>query len=203
MVNYQTAVLDRTFAALADPTRRALLARLDEEEGLTVSELARPFPVSLPAIMKRLDVLSETEQRVWTPGVDVQAVWVPAANHLLTTGATFYRDNSSDRRTTSTTRPRSPSERFEPDGRQSPRSNRLSATPPPTRSNPANTGCRCIGFQTGRASMFCSASASRTASRSAPNFAGSMVMAVSHRVCRPQGASGMNSTPGRPPRCFT
>ena len=59
MVNYQTAVLDRTFAALSYPTRRALLARLDEEEGLTVSELARPFPVSLPAIMKHLDVLSD------------------------------------------------------------------------------------------------------------------------------------------------
>jgi DNA-binding transcriptional ArsR family regulator len=60
MVNYQSAVLDRTFSALADPTRRALLARLDEEElGLTVSELARPFPVSLPAIMKHLDVLSD------------------------------------------------------------------------------------------------------------------------------------------------
>ena len=36
MVNYQNAVLDRTFAALADPTRRALLARLDEEEGLEI-----------------------------------------------------------------------------------------------------------------------------------------------------------------------
>jgi DNA-binding transcriptional ArsR family regulator len=59
MVNYQAAVLDRTFAALADPTRRALLARLDEEHGLSVSELARPFPVSLPAIMKHLDVLSD------------------------------------------------------------------------------------------------------------------------------------------------
>jgi len=59
MVNYQSAVLDRTFAALADPTRRALLARLDEEQGLSVSELARPFPVSLPAIMKHLDVLSD------------------------------------------------------------------------------------------------------------------------------------------------
>src|ERR1700726_3998188 len=59
MVNYQNAILDRTFAALADPTRRALLARLDEEEGISVSELARPFPVSLPAIMKHLDVLSD------------------------------------------------------------------------------------------------------------------------------------------------
>src|ERR1041384_8852606 len=59
MVNYQNAVLDRTFAALSDPTRRALLARLDEEEGLAVSERARPFAVSLPAIMKHLDVLSD------------------------------------------------------------------------------------------------------------------------------------------------
>jgi DNA-binding transcriptional ArsR family regulator len=59
MVNYQQPALDRTFAALADPTRRALLARLDDEDSLTVSELARPFPVSLPAIMKHLDVLSD------------------------------------------------------------------------------------------------------------------------------------------------
>ena len=59
MVNKETAILDRTFAALADPTRRALLARLDAEEAVTVSELARPFPVSLPAIMKHLDVLSD------------------------------------------------------------------------------------------------------------------------------------------------
>ncbi|NOT43642.1 MAG: TonB-dependent receptor, partial [Acidobacteria bacterium] len=51
----------------------------------------------------RLDVLSETEQRVWTPGVDLQAVIVPATNHLLTTGFTFYRDRSSDVRTTLTT----------------------------------------------------------------------------------------------------
>ena len=59
MVKYQDAALDRTFAALADPTRRALLAQLDERENVSVSELARPFPVSLPAIMKHLDVLSD------------------------------------------------------------------------------------------------------------------------------------------------
>ena len=59
MVNYQEAVLDRTFAALADPTRRALLARLDRDSNVSVSDLARPFPVSLPAIMKHLDVLSD------------------------------------------------------------------------------------------------------------------------------------------------
>src|SRR5229473_1785653 len=58
MVYFHTNPLDRTFAALADPTRRALLARLGEENSISVSELARPFPMSLPAIMKHLDVLS-------------------------------------------------------------------------------------------------------------------------------------------------
>jgi DNA-binding transcriptional ArsR family regulator len=59
MVNYQDRVLDRTFSALADPTRRALLARLGAQRSASVSELAKPFPVSLPAIMKHLDVLSD------------------------------------------------------------------------------------------------------------------------------------------------
>jgi DNA-binding transcriptional ArsR family regulator len=59
MVKYQAAPLDRTFAALADPTRRALIAQLEREEAMSVSELARPFSISLPAIMKHLDVLSE------------------------------------------------------------------------------------------------------------------------------------------------
>jgi DNA-binding transcriptional ArsR family regulator len=59
MVYYSTETLDRTFAALADPTRRALLAQLSERESLSVSELARPFDMSLPAVMKHLDVLSD------------------------------------------------------------------------------------------------------------------------------------------------
>src|SRR6267154_6476117 len=59
MVKYREEVLDRTFAALADPTRRALLARLGRREGISVSELAQPFAMSLPAIMKHLDVLSD------------------------------------------------------------------------------------------------------------------------------------------------
>jgi DNA-binding transcriptional ArsR family regulator len=58
-VKYNDEPLDRTFAALADPTRRALLARLAEQPGLSVSALAEPFKVSLPAIMKHLDVLSD------------------------------------------------------------------------------------------------------------------------------------------------
>jgi DNA-binding transcriptional ArsR family regulator len=45
MVKYQAAALDRTFAALSDPTRRALLARLGEADNLSISELAEPFPM--------------------------------------------------------------------------------------------------------------------------------------------------------------
>ena len=48
--------LDATFAALADPTRRAILARLAVSEA-TVMELARPFALSQPAISKHLKVL--------------------------------------------------------------------------------------------------------------------------------------------------
>jgi DNA-binding transcriptional ArsR family regulator len=51
--------LDRTFAALSDPTRRALLAQLALQEKATVSELAQPFSMSLPAVMKHLDVLND------------------------------------------------------------------------------------------------------------------------------------------------
>jgi len=59
MVKHSSSALDRTFSALADPTRRALVMRLADEPGLSVSELAAPFSVSLPAIMKHLDVLSD------------------------------------------------------------------------------------------------------------------------------------------------
>ncbi len=48
--------LDATFAALADPTRRAILARLSQGEA-SVSELAEPFHISQPAISKHLKVL--------------------------------------------------------------------------------------------------------------------------------------------------
>jgi DNA-binding transcriptional ArsR family regulator len=48
--------LDQTFAALADPTRRAILARLATGEA-TVTQLAEPFEISLPAISRHLKVL--------------------------------------------------------------------------------------------------------------------------------------------------
>lgn len=56
MISYQER-LDRTFAALVDPTRRAILARLERKESASISELAEPFAIKLPAVMKHLDVL--------------------------------------------------------------------------------------------------------------------------------------------------
>jgi DNA-binding transcriptional ArsR family regulator len=64
--------LSVTFSALADPTRRAILARLAEGDA-TVSELAEPFPVSLPAISRHLKVLeragliSRNRSAQWRP----------------------------------------------------------------------------------------------------------------------------------------
>src|SRR5258705_6242393 len=64
MVNYHER-LDRTFSALVDPTRRAILARLEREESASVSALAQPFVIKLPAVMKHLDVLDDA--RLITP----------------------------------------------------------------------------------------------------------------------------------------
>ncbi len=57
MVNYKLHHLDGIFAALSDPTRRAVLARLSEAPELSVTALAAPFAMSLPAVLKHLDVL--------------------------------------------------------------------------------------------------------------------------------------------------
>lgn len=57
MVKYQSA-LDVTFAALSDPTRRSILARLARGES-SVTELAEPHDMSLPAISKHLHVLED------------------------------------------------------------------------------------------------------------------------------------------------
>jgi len=59
MAKHSLSDLDRTFSALADPTRRAVLARLENEPGLSVSELARPLSLKLPGMTKHLDVLSD------------------------------------------------------------------------------------------------------------------------------------------------
>jgi DNA-binding transcriptional ArsR family regulator len=64
--------LDTVFAALADPTRRAILARLANGQA-TVNQLAEPFPISLQAISKHLRVLERAE--LITRGRDAQ--WRP------------------------------------------------------------------------------------------------------------------------------
>ena len=64
--------LSMTFAALADPTRRAILARLTSGE-LSVTELAEPFEIGLPAVTKHLQVLeraglvSRSRHAQWRP----------------------------------------------------------------------------------------------------------------------------------------
>ncbi|MBY0495865.1 MAG: TonB-dependent receptor [Cyanobacteria bacterium] len=85
----------------------SLTAYYQRTERLLRTTLPVQFPAPtavafFPISVFRLDILSDTEQRVWTPGVDLNAVIVPAKNHLLTTGLTFYRDRSSDQRTTTT-----------------------------------------------------------------------------------------------------
>jgi DNA-binding transcriptional ArsR family regulator len=59
MVHHREERLNRIFAVLSDPTRRAILLRLADERGVSVSELAEPFDIKLPAVMKHLDVLDD------------------------------------------------------------------------------------------------------------------------------------------------
>ncbi len=59
MVAFSDEKLDMTFAALAHPTRRAILTRLATEGSASVSDLAEPFDVSLMAISKHLKVMGE------------------------------------------------------------------------------------------------------------------------------------------------
>lgn len=68
----KTERLDRTFGALADPTRRAILARLAKGEA-SVTQLARPFDMTMPAISKHLKVLERAgliargREQQWRP----------------------------------------------------------------------------------------------------------------------------------------
>jgi DNA-binding transcriptional ArsR family regulator len=73
-------VLDRTFQALADPTRRGMLARLSRGPA-SVSDLARPLPISLPAVLQHLQALeasglvrSEKKGRVRTVSIEPAAM---------------------------------------------------------------------------------------------------------------------------------
>ena len=92
MLNESTD-LDRAFPALADPTRRGLVARLTRGPA-SVSELARPLPISLPAVLQHLRLLeasglvrSEKKGRVRTCRVEPRALaaaesWIAAQRAL-------------------------------------------------------------------------------------------------------------------------
>ena len=81
--------LSNTFAALADPTRRAILARLALGE-TSVNEIAEPFEMSLPAVTKHLKVLqragliSQSRQAQWRPCKLEAAPMLAVANYLET-----------------------------------------------------------------------------------------------------------------------
>jgi DNA-binding transcriptional ArsR family regulator len=75
-----SSLLDRTFQALADPTRRGMLARLSRGPA-SVSDLARPFAMSLPAVLQHLQALeqsglvkSEKKGRVRTVSLETAAM---------------------------------------------------------------------------------------------------------------------------------
>jgi outer membrane receptor protein involved in Fe transport len=74
-----------------------------DQRRLLRTEFPVQFPVPSPAFFPinvfRLDLVTDTEQHVRTPGVDVQASLLPWRNHVLTVGSTFYRDASQDART--------------------------------------------------------------------------------------------------------
>src|ERR1700751_5934049 len=86
--------LDTTFAALADPTRRAILARLAQGEA-TVMELAEPFRMTQPAISQHLKVLEDAglvvsrvegtkrPRRLAKPGIDAMDQWLEMLRKAL------------------------------------------------------------------------------------------------------------------------
>jgi outer membrane receptor protein involved in Fe transport len=106
--------LDRFSARYEAQALRPWLARVSvsgyfqRTERLLKNLLPVQFPAPTPQVffpiaVMRLDIATETEQNVSTPGFDLQASLVPATNHLLTAGLTFYRDRSRDDRTAVTT----------------------------------------------------------------------------------------------------
>jgi len=112
MVTFSERQLDLTFAALADPTRRAILARLSEGDA-SVGELARPFDVSRPAVSKHLRVLERAglvvrakDGRVSRCGLDARpmkdaAEWVERYRRFweerLDALATYLEQKETDR----------------------------------------------------------------------------------------------------------
>ena len=88
--------LSATFTALADPTRRAILSRLTQGEA-SVTELAAPFAVTLPAITKHLKVLeraglvARSRERQWRP-VRLEAAPLKEAEAWIAEYRQFWED---------------------------------------------------------------------------------------------------------------
>ena len=103
--------LDATFAALADPTRRAIVARLAHGEA-TVNELAAPFAMSLPGISKHLKVLescgliSRSRQATFRPcrlerqALDEAVEWIEESRRMWTQRFDKLDDHLRDIQTT-------------------------------------------------------------------------------------------------------
>jgi outer membrane receptor protein involved in Fe transport len=87
-------------------TNLSVTGYYQDQRRLLRSDFPVQFPVPSPAFFPinvyRLNLVTETEQRVRTPGLDAQATFVPARNHVLTAGLMVYSDGSRDSRTNST-----------------------------------------------------------------------------------------------------
>jgi hemoglobin/transferrin/lactoferrin receptor protein len=87
-------------------TNMKVTAYFQDQRRLLRNEFPVQFPVPsaafFPINVFRLNITSDTEQHVQTPGLDVQATFVPARGHLLTAGMMLYADQSQDSRTSAT-----------------------------------------------------------------------------------------------------
>lgn len=87
-------------------TKLTITPYYQRQDRLLRNRLPVQFPVPSPAFFPinvyRLNILSDTRQQVWTPGVDVQATFLTRPNNVLTAGMTVYQDRSEDDRTTTT-----------------------------------------------------------------------------------------------------
>lgn len=99
MVQYSSTSdhLSATFAALADPTRRAMLTRLGQRE-MTVAELAKPFKMSAPAISKHLKVLEKAglitrEKEAHWRRCRIEAARLKEANEFIEKYRKFWEDS--------------------------------------------------------------------------------------------------------------
>jgi outer membrane receptor protein involved in Fe transport len=87
-------------------TRLSATSYYQRQDRLLRNDVPVQFPAPaatfFPISVYRLDILSDTRQQVWTPGVDIQATFLAHSNNVLTAGVTALRDRSEDARSSST-----------------------------------------------------------------------------------------------------